>query len=101
VFWNYELDRWIIEEEGWQDLVAKGFDPQRHFAAFLHTLRWNCVTATDSSADPDPAGIGHIIPTWSGSSMTLQRTWGACLIIATAFHQSLFVLHTGQAYLVT
>jgi hypothetical protein len=26
VFWNYELDRRIIEEEGWQDLAAKGFD---------------------------------------------------------------------------
>jgi superfamily II DNA or RNA helicase len=47
VFWDYELDRRILEEEGWQDLAARGFDPPRHFAAFLHTLRWNCVTATD------------------------------------------------------
>ena len=28
-------------------LVAKGFDAPRQFAAFLHTLRWGRVTATD------------------------------------------------------
>ena len=47
VFWDYELDRQILEEEGWGDLAAKGFDAPRQFAAFLHTLRWGCVTATD------------------------------------------------------
>ena len=41
-FWEYELDRRILKEEGWQDLAAKGFDAPRQFAAFLHTLRW-CV----------------------------------------------------------
>jgi len=25
----------------------RGFDPPRLFAAYLHTVRWNCVTATD------------------------------------------------------
>ena len=49
VFWNYEPDRLIIEDEGWGDLAAKGLDPPRHFAAFLNTLRWNCTTATDPS----------------------------------------------------
>src|SRR5258705_13778705 len=47
VFWDYELDRRILEKEGWKDLAAKGFDPPRRFAAFLHTLRWGCVTAAD------------------------------------------------------
>ena len=47
VFWDYELDRRILEDEGWQDLASKGFDPPRQFAAFLHTIRWSCVTATD------------------------------------------------------
>lgn len=47
IFWDYEIDRRILEEEGWADLATKRFDPPRHFAAFLHTLRWNCVTATD------------------------------------------------------
>ncbi len=31
VFWDYELDYRILEEEGWRDLAAKGFDaPRRH-----------------------------------------------------------------------
>ncbi|MEQ8763214.1 MAG: DISARM system SNF2-like helicase DrmD [Planctomycetota bacterium] len=47
VFWAYEPDRRILEEEGWRDLAAKGFDDPRHFGAFLNTLKWSCVTATD------------------------------------------------------
>jgi len=58
VFWDYELDRRIIEEEGWQDLATKGFDPPRQFAAFLHTLRWNCVTATDQNLFQVPFRAG-------------------------------------------
>jgi superfamily II DNA or RNA helicase len=58
VFWDYELDRRVIEEEGWRDLAAKGFDPPRHFAAFLHTLRWNCVTATDPNLFQAPFRAG-------------------------------------------
>src|SRR5262249_26860018 len=56
VFWNYELDRRILEEEGWQDLAAKGFDAQ--FAAFLHTLRRDCVTATDPNLVQAPFRAG-------------------------------------------
>ena len=48
VFWNHEPDRMILEAEGWTDLADRGFDQPRTFAAFLHTLRWNCVTATGS-----------------------------------------------------
>ncbi|MBE3072818.1 MAG: DEAD/DEAH box helicase, partial [Acidobacteria bacterium] len=58
VFWDYEIDRRILEEESWQDLAAKGFDPPRHFAAFLHTLRWNCVTATDPNLFQAPFRAG-------------------------------------------
>jgi hypothetical protein len=58
VFWNYELDRQVLEEEGWQDLAAKGFDAPRQFAAFLHTLRWNCVTATDPNLFQAPFRAG-------------------------------------------
>ena len=47
VLWELELDRRIIKKEGWANLATKGFDPARTFAAFLNTLRWNCVTATD------------------------------------------------------
>jgi superfamily II DNA/RNA helicase len=58
VFWDYELDRRILEEEGWRDLAAKGFDAPRQFAAFLHTLRWNCVTATDPNLFQAPFRAG-------------------------------------------
>ena len=61
VFWNHEPDRQILKDEGWADLSNKGFDSPRKFAAFFHTLRWNCVTATDSNLLQAPfrAGI-HI-----------------------------------------
>ena len=41
VLWDYELDRRILEHEGWADLARGGFDDPRYFAAFLNTLRWN------------------------------------------------------------
>jgi len=58
VFWDYELDRRILEEEGWRDLAARGFDAPRQFAAFLHTLRWNCITATDPNLFQAPFRAG-------------------------------------------
>ena len=58
VYWNYEPDRLIVKEEGWADLAARGFDPPRSFAAFLHTLRWNCVTATDPNLFQSPFRAG-------------------------------------------
>jgi len=58
VLWDYEFDRFILEEEGWADLAAKGFDQPRQFAAFLHTLRWNCVTATDPNLFQAPFRAG-------------------------------------------
>lgn len=58
VFWDYELDRRILEEEGWKDLAARGFDEPRQFAAFLHTLRWNCITATDPNLFQAPFRAG-------------------------------------------
>lgn len=58
VYWDYEIDRAIVEEEGWSDLAARGFDPPRRFAAFLHTLKWNCVTATDPNLFQSPFRAG-------------------------------------------
>ena len=58
VFWDYEIDRLILEKEGWKDLATKGFDPPRQFAAFFHTLRWNCVTATDPTLLQAPFRAG-------------------------------------------
>ena len=58
VFWDYEIDRRILKEEGWKDLAARGFDPPPQFAAFFHTLRWNCVTATDPTLFQAPFRAG-------------------------------------------
>jgi len=58
VFWDYEIDRRILEEEGWSDLASKGFDEPRRFAAFLNTLRWNSLTATDPNLFQAPFRAG-------------------------------------------
>lgn len=47
VIWEIELDPVILDQEAWQSIGKRGFDPPRHFGAYIHTLRWNCVTATD------------------------------------------------------
>ena len=47
VFWDCEPDRRILEAEAWSSLGARGFDTPRRFAAYVNTLRWNSVTATD------------------------------------------------------
>ncbi len=58
VFWDCELDRRILQEEGWADLAGKGFDSPRYFAAFFNTLRWNCATATDPALFQAPFRAG-------------------------------------------
>ena len=58
VFWDYEIDRRILQEEGWAHLAERGFDDPRRFAAFLHTLRWHCVTATDANLFQAPFRAG-------------------------------------------
>jgi len=58
VVWDLELDTEILNNEAWQTLGTKGFDPARHFAAYLHTLRWNCVTATDPKLFQAPFRAG-------------------------------------------
>src|SRR5215469_16693104 len=47
VLWEKEVDAEEITEEAWQDIAGKGFGPPKLFSAYLHTLQWNCVTATD------------------------------------------------------
>jgi superfamily II DNA or RNA helicase len=58
VFWRYELDRAILDEEGWTELAKRGFDEPRYFAAYLHTLRWSAVTATDPDLFQAPFRAG-------------------------------------------
>ena len=58
VYWEFEIDRRILEAEAWNAIGAKGFDAPRRFSAFLHTLRWNCVTATDPNLFQSPFRAG-------------------------------------------
>lgn len=45
--WELELDPEIIDESVWKTIGQRGFDPPRHFSAYVNSLRWNCVTATN------------------------------------------------------
>ena len=58
VYWDFEIDRRILEQEAWSGIGARGFDAPRYFGAFLHTLRWNCVTATDPNLFQSPFRAG-------------------------------------------
>lgn len=58
VIWEAELDRFIPGKENWKDIGGKGFDSPRYFAAFLNTIRWNCVTATDPRLFQSPFRAG-------------------------------------------
>ena len=58
VFWDCEIDGRILSEEGWAHLASRGFDQPRLFSAFLHTMRWNCVTSTDSKLVQSPFRAG-------------------------------------------
>ncbi len=45
VYWDYEIDRRILEVEGWRDLAAKGFEPLRKA---LRLPRVNLFIADDT-----------------------------------------------------
>jgi hypothetical protein len=48
ILWEHELDAEIRSAEPWNKLAERGFDPADRFAAYLNTMRWNCVTSTDA-----------------------------------------------------
>ncbi len=47
VLWESEVDAQVLTAASWEAAAKKGFDDPHRFAAWLHTQRWNCVTATD------------------------------------------------------
>ena len=47
VLWDSEIDARPQTEANWQVIASRGFDQPRLFSAYLNTLRWNCVTATN------------------------------------------------------
>ena len=51
-------DGTILTGEAWEDVARKGFDDSRLFAAYLNTLKWNCVTSTDPRLFQSPFRAG-------------------------------------------
>jgi superfamily II DNA or RNA helicase len=58
VLWDRELDAEIRTGEAWDAIAKRGFDSADRFAAYLNTLRWNCVTSTDPSLLQSPFRAG-------------------------------------------
>ncbi len=58
VLWEHELEARVLEDDGWSAVADKGFDDPALFAAYLRTLSWNCVTATDPNLFQAPFRAG-------------------------------------------
>ena len=58
VFREREIDFRVLGESGWDAVARRGFDKPRQFSAYLNTLRWNCVTATDAELFQAPYRAG-------------------------------------------
>jgi ERCC4-related helicase len=58
VLWDCEVDAKLLRETDWTRIASRGFDEPRLFSAYLHTLRWNCVTATDPKLFQAPYRAG-------------------------------------------
>lgn len=58
VLWEREIDPKIITGEAWDAIARRGFDAPNLFSAYLNTLRWNCVTATDPRLFQSPFRAG-------------------------------------------
>ena len=58
VLWEREIDPEVITGEAWDLIAKRGFDPSKLFAAYLNTLKWNCVTSTDPRLFQSPFRAG-------------------------------------------
>ena len=58
VLWERELEAEVMRGEAWDAISQRGFDPPSLFAAYLNTLRWNCVTSTDPNLLQSPFRAG-------------------------------------------
>lgn len=58
VFWEREIDAKILGNSTWEQVAQRGFDRAQYFSAYLHTLRWNCVTSTNPKLFQAPYRAG-------------------------------------------
>ena len=58
VVWDVELDGVVLDAEAWAKIGQRDFDRPEYFAAYLNTLRWNCVTSTNEKLFQAPFRAG-------------------------------------------
>ncbi len=58
VLWEREVDARRLGRAAWEEVGRRGFDAPRTFSAYLHTLRWRCVTSTDAKLFQAPYRAG-------------------------------------------
>ena len=58
LLWEREIDARRLDDADWRRVASRGFDAPRLFSAYLHTLRWGCVTATDAKLFQAPYRAG-------------------------------------------
>lgn len=58
VLWEKEVDARQVGATSWEAVAGRGFDEPRLFSAYLHALRWNCVTSTDPRLLQSPYRAG-------------------------------------------
>jgi superfamily II DNA/RNA helicase len=58
VLWEREVDAQYVGATSWESIASRGFDNPRLFSAYLHTLRWNCVTSCDAKLFQAPYRAG-------------------------------------------
>lgn len=58
VLWERKVDAKIVGTTSWESIANRGFDCPRLFSAYLHTLRWNCVTSTNPKLFQAPYRAG-------------------------------------------
>lgn len=58
VLWQHEVDAEVMTGEAWDAIARRGFDRPDLFTAYLNSLRWNCVTATDPGLFQSPFRAG-------------------------------------------
>ena len=63
VLWEREIDAQLCTSS-WQATLHRGFDDPSLFAAWLHTLRWSCVTSTNPNLFQAPWRAGIEVKAW-------------------------------------
>jgi hypothetical protein len=58
VLWELELGAKVLDHQAPLPHHVERLDPPRHFAAYLHALKWNSVTATDARLFQAPFRAG-------------------------------------------